>query len=205
MYSSLAVDEADRPHITCEANGALLYVWLDQAGAWQVETADEQGLVGRYSSLALDGDGLPHVSYYDATNADLKYAWRDQAGAWHTETVLTDTLRRVGRYSSLELTCPGGQCQGDALGRPHVSFYDETGGDLGYAWRDAGGWQVQTVATGGLGDVGWYSSLAVDGVGQVHVSYYDAGARDLRYARQALSQVNAYGWKVYLPLASRRD
>jgi hypothetical protein len=195
MYSSLAVDGADRPHIACEANGDLLYVWHD-GSAWQVETADEQGVVGRYSSLALDGDGLPHVSYYDATNADLKYAWRDQAGAWHTETVLTDTLRRVGRYSSLEL---------DSWGRPHVSFYDETGGDLGYAWRDVGGWQVETVATGGQGDVGWYSSLALDGVGQVHVSYYDAGARDLRYARQAFSQVSDYGWMVYLPLALRRD
>jgi hypothetical protein len=79
--------------------------------------------VGSYSSLALDSADLPHVTYFDATNADLKYARHDGSG-WRVETI--DAAGGVGLYSSLAL---------DAAGQPHVSYSADVTADLKYAYQ----------------------------------------------------------------------
>ncbi len=82
----------------------------------------------------------------------------------------------VGKYTSLAL---------DSAGYPHISYYDETNGNLKYARRDAAGWRIETVASDG--DVGQYSSLALDATGNPHISYWDVtrGRPDVRARRRA--------------------
>ncbi len=70
--------------------------------------------VGAYSSLALDVDGRPHISYYDADNQDLRYAVRLEAG-WSTRPVFTPN--EVGLHTSLDLT---------SSGLPKIAFHDAT-------------------------------------------------------------------------------
>ena len=131
------------------------------------------------NSLALNGSGQPHISYYDANNLDLKHAWRDGTG-WQIETV--DSEGQVGLHTSLDV---------DAAGYPHISYFkcgdDCNSGELKYAWQDASGWYSETVDTGGATlSVRGFTSLALDGDGHAHISYLSysnpPGSFDLKYA-----------------------
>jgi hypothetical protein len=126
-YTSLALDARGHPHISYYDRGIapgydnLNYAYRDASG-WRIETVDAAGAVGEYTSLALDGSGWPHISYYADRNGNeaLQYACRDASG-WHIETV--DDVGFVGEYTSLAL---------DGFGWPHISYCGNS--DLKYAY-----------------------------------------------------------------------
>ncbi|MEE8389283.1 MAG: hypothetical protein V3S14_00595 [Anaerolineae bacterium] len=94
-----------------------------------------------HTSLALDGAGHPHISYFDDTNDDLKCAWHDGT-SWHIETV--DSAGSVGVYPSLAL---------DGAGHPHISYYDGIDDDLKYAQRLPFSLDKQVTPSDSLDDV----------------------------------------------------
>ena len=78
-YNAIALDGSGYPHITywhdntSAQDDNLMYAKWNGI-VWSTMTVDSYGAVGQYSSIAIDANGVPHISYYDETNAKLKHA-----------------------------------------------------------------------------------------------------------------------------------
>lgn len=133
---------------------------------------DSDGDVGKYCSLVLENDSnIPHISYFDATNTALKYArWNSNSSSWVIETV--DNAGDVGMYTSITL---------DGFNNPMISYYDGTGGDLKFAKKKGGSWEVIKVDASTY-NVGEFSSITTNSNGEPLISYYDATDGDLMLA-----------------------
>lgn len=91
---------------------------------WTLDLIDNTPGVGLYGSQIL---GSTYASYFDASNGNLKYAYSDDYLGWHTEAV--DTAGTVGMYTSIALSHKGD------VNFPHISYYDQTNGNLKYATK----------------------------------------------------------------------
>jgi predicted regulator of Ras-like GTPase activity (Roadblock/LC7/MglB family) len=78
-YSSITIGTDGLPVISYydNSNGNLKVAKCPNAacgGAATISTVDSTGDVGQYTSITIGTDGLPVISYFDATNGDLKVA-----------------------------------------------------------------------------------------------------------------------------------
>ncbi|MBI4064077.1 MAG: hypothetical protein HY401_07240 [Elusimicrobia bacterium] len=181
---SLVIDSTGHPHIayTDWGDNTLRYArW--NAGQWLIETVDDRRPTGGTPSLALDSSGNPHISYASYYSSgptnDLWYA-KKIAGIWSFESV--DSAGNVGLWSSIKVAPDG---------KVHVSYQDtapesQGGMNLKYALRSAAGqWMTDTVEF--IGDVGQFSSLALNPVGAARIAYMDFTNKKLKYAKQNLN------------------
>ncbi len=174
-FTSIALNNSGKAHIAyydlTVSNFGYKLKYINQTGAgWNTPIiVDYGGSVGSYTSLALDAQGFPHISYMDDTLRDLKYAYKDSLG-WHQQTL--DWNYSVGLCTSLAL---------DRQGYPHITYYDMDNERLKYIYKDAGGWKPPIILDGGA-KTGCYSSLAIDSLGYAHISYYRSDTKTLRYA-----------------------
>lgn len=133
---------------------------------WFLETVDDGTEILGTTSLALDSNGLPHISYTDNSSGELMYAHWDGA-SWQLEAV----TGAAGRNSSLVV---------DAADRPHISFHDTTNNDLMYASWNGSAWEIETVDS--LWHVGQSNVLQLDSFDYPHIIYTDITNGDLKYA-----------------------
>ncbi len=123
---------------------------------------------------------LPAIAAVDLTDEGLwgpPQTFEDRYDLMYISLGMTDDVQTVdstgnmGPYTSLEL---------DQLERPHISYYDETNGDLRYTRGFGNSWLIEVVDS--YGDVGKYTSMALDSNYRPHISYYDESNGDLKYA-----------------------
>jgi hypothetical protein len=111
--NSITIDENNNPRTsTIDPSGVGVEYAFFNGSIWQVEAiGSAQIMYANTTSLALDNNGNPHITYYNDITEDLMYAVKE-AGNWTISVV--DSADDVGRFSSLVL---------DPLDIPHISYY----------------------------------------------------------------------------------
>lgn len=136
--------------------------------------------LGRFSAVAANGAEGLMASMYDGKYGDLVVQRYDATGARvgvdYIDGVPQGQVRYgpsgarggvvepgpdVGRYTDIAINA----------GKAYVSYYDVTNGDLKVAVRDGSTWTTHRV-DGTNGDVGLYSSIAIDSDGLPGVAYF---------------------------------
>jgi len=185
QYTSLVLDDDGYPHISyyCHYFGDLRYTRQSSTG-WSGSVvayySEDWNKVGMFNSLALDSNGDPWISYYDAFLGALRVATGWAPTGW-TTMVTVDSGYVWDTSLVMHGTYPP---------YPHISYYDALRGTLKYAFKDASGWHSQAVDY--EGDVGRYTSLALDANGHPHISYYDAYQRGLKHAYFSTKPIAAF-------------
>jgi hypothetical protein len=178
--SYIALDSNDRPHIAYRVvvgSGTALKYAHWSGSAWQIDTIQDpiSSISSRNTTLAIDGDDQPHISYSVSDSGDdpdyVYHAYLD-GGNWTTETVATAEC------------IDGNAIALNSAGNPRI-IYHAIDGDtwrLDYARWDSGQWQNETLTISDNSITAL--SLALDGSDVPHASYYLNADDSMHYAHR---------------------
>lgn len=177
-FESLAVDSRGWAHIAYNSPKlpGLHYAHWD-GKQWQKVIVDSVK-TNHQTSIQLDSQGYPHISYYREEYSDrhsaksLKYAYFD-GKTWYVQTV--DHRPGTGSWNSLAL---------DQKDRPQIAYSIATG-FLGFAHLENSAWDhtlADVVDSKGKKSVDSDSSLAMGADGQPQIAFVNVTARTINYA-----------------------
>jgi hypothetical protein len=204
-YTSIAVDPNGDPMISYQDATSYNLKFArcdmsatggcDETSDWtpNIVTVDSADLVGYYTSIAVDGDGNPMISYTESGDPTsyLKFAWCDMSA--------TGNCDEPADWTSVVRAHPGTivshtSIAADANGDPMISYYRND--ELKFITCDmsatgncneSADWTGKSVTVDTAGDVGAYSSIAVDANGDPMISYEDTDNWDVKFARCDMS------------------
>jgi hypothetical protein len=181
LFTSIAWNAAiGRPMILYYYSAAGWMMFIQQAtnnrwGTPQIVAGNSRD-VGLETSLAVNSDGVPFVSYLDTSYGFLKYT--RAVGSTYPK-YYPYTKYHTGMFSSIAL-----QKNVTSDDKPKISFYESDNGNLMYGMWTGSFWASKIVDW--RYDVGQYNSIALaqSGVskGAPSISYYDATHQSLMYA-----------------------
>lgn len=174
----IIVDSQNVVHMTGidpqEFNGdGVEYYRRNADGSWTVEDIGSGKLTYQFAtSLALDPDGNPHVTFFNQPEKDLALSSRDASGNWTVTTV--DESGDTGLFAQILI---------DDSGRFHISYGSQprpSALTIKYATRGAGetDWtitEIDTLQNFRTGQTGARNStsIALDSNGNPVIAYSD--------------------------------
>ena len=152
-----------------DSNTSLRYATRAASGEWDTgiggSGSGASPDVGQWSSIALDAEENPVISYYDAGAETLRVS--HYTGSGFSAEVVDEG--GVGTYSDLLI----------ADGVEYIAYYDATNGDLKLAVGTEGSYTVEVVDS--EGDVGKWPSIGLQD-GTFYIAYQDTENNDLLMA-----------------------
>ncbi|HRQ65796.1 MAG TPA: hypothetical protein PKZ76_13195 [Xanthomonadaceae bacterium] len=183
QYTSLAIGNDGLPVISYhDATAGTLKVArcpnINCLGTASITTVDSSAnTVGSFSSLAIGSDGLPVISYRDATAGTLKVAKCANAACTGAATIsIIDGMgSNVGHSSSLAIGSDG---------RPVISYRDATAGSLKVARCSNASCTGSSIATRSsrstvhspADSVGFSTSIGIGSQGLPVIAYTDSSS-----------------------------
>lgn len=195
-FCSLVLDSKQHPHISyADAGGGsgakLRYAhWDGQAWIRQAIPLNSD-VVGYYTSIALDQDEHPHISFYEYRGPKgTDIAVRMRVVAWngrYWEVRTIDGRNQSGKFNALAM---------DAHGHAHLIYANVNAITTGMwdAYWNGATWALRNFDGPELnngGYVGYSVNMALDKDGKPHVTYMNYSVPAVKYAELADT-----GWKV---------
>lgn len=182
LHTSMVLDDGEAPVVSYSGGGrdrGLRVLRCGDPACSQDNTiaVPEVGMTGYSTSLVLDADGRPVVSYYDYENGDLSVLRCGDRACAAGNTIASPDVEDVREFgTSLAL---------DAEGNPVVAYCAGTKPNCGELrvlhCGDASCMADNViVVVDDEGDIGSYPSLQLDAAGHPVVSYYDVTNQDLK-------------------------
>jgi|GEM_PF-4565640 len=131
----------------------------------EAAVVESAGDVGMYSSIAVDPDGIRHISYFDWTNTAIKHTYRNGI-AWSSPHSIASGIGAGGGYTSIAKLS-------DTV---HIAYYDYTAENLKHAYSSASPWNSWNIDPVDSGITRAFPSIALNPSGVPHISYYDSSA-----------------------------
>jgi hypothetical protein len=199
-FTTIAASPTGTLHLLYYASGGLraasCYSACTETANWTLSIVDTAGNAGSFASVAVDGAGGVHATYFENDAADLRYATCPapcSTPTWTTGAVVTEGL--VGSGSSIAV---------DGTGTVHATWLNTTANAVQYgvcssACTDAVHWSIgsiEQVASEPI-DYGFYwTSVALGPGGRVEASYMDPQRRLVRAASCAGSCADPGAWST---------
>ncbi len=196
QYSDIAIDLNNKVHISYydATNGDLKYATnkgvIPGNGNctntnWNCQPVDSNGIVGLYTSIALDSSYRPHIGYVSGVIAlpgfigeEVRHAYYN-GSEWNIEIVDIWSNYPYGEFYSTSIAI-------DSLNRIHMSYYNYYCCPVGviYAYYNGVSWSTMEVDRLSTCSREWaqgFTSIAIDSLNNPHISYYHDGP-SLRHA-----------------------
>lgn len=169
VWTSLALDSQDRPHIGYINQSTSGVVYAFKTGTtWITEAVDGLPLGGGSLVIAVDDQDVPHIAY--TSGANILFATRLGVDDWDTE--IASTRRHDGAESRLAMVIDGQDV-------PHIGFYGVSDGFF-RTFKPAAVWLEESIDPNGI-LAGQYASFVLDSQDRLRAAYGEFTSSELRY------------------------